>query len=114
MAHSTHIGIEGCFRRARESLYWPRMSTELCEYVAKCDICLSHRTAKQQKPLLQHEVVARSWSKVGADLSELNNRTLLVICDYHSHYIEVAKVLSVISCSIIKEMEGVFARYGYC
>ena len=31
--HATHIGIEGCIRRARESMYWPRMSSELKEYI---------------------------------------------------------------------------------
>ena len=112
VAHSTHIGIEGCLRRARESLYWPRMSTELREYVAKCDICLSHRTNQQKEPLMQHDFVARPWSKIGADLCELNNRTLLVICDYYSNYIEVARLNSVTSRSVIKEMKEVFARYG--
>ena len=27
--HSSHIGTEGCLRRARESLYWPSMSAEI-------------------------------------------------------------------------------------
>ena len=27
--HSSHIGIEGCLRRARQSVYWPGMNTEL-------------------------------------------------------------------------------------
>ena len=45
MIHSTHIGIEGCLRRARESLFWSRMSTELKEYISKCDICLAHRSS---------------------------------------------------------------------
>ena len=27
MCHDTHIGVEGCIRRARESLFWPRMAT---------------------------------------------------------------------------------------
>ena len=61
---------------------------------------------------MQHEVVARPWSKIGADLCELNNRSLLVICDYYSNYIEVARLSSVTSRSIIKEMKAVFARYG--
>ena len=30
--HASNIGIEGCLRRARETLYWPRMTTELREY----------------------------------------------------------------------------------
>ena len=112
VVHSTHIGIEGCLRQARESLYWPRMSKELREYVAKCDICLLHQTAQQKEPLMQHEVVAQPWSKIGADLCELNSRTLFVICDYYSNYIEIAKLSSVTSHSIIKEMKAVFARYG--
>ena len=103
VAHSTHIGIEGCLPRARESLYWPRMSKELREYVAKCDICLSHRIAQQKEPLMQHEVVARPWSKIGADLCELNNRMLLVMCDYYSNYIEIAKLSSVTSRSISRK-----------
>ena len=65
-----------------------------------------------KEPLMQHEVVARPWSKVAADLCELNNRTLLVICDYYSNYIEVARLTSVTSRSIIKELKAVFARYG--
>ena len=32
VVHSSHIGIEGCIRRARDTLYWPRMGTELREY----------------------------------------------------------------------------------
>ena len=31
VVHSAHIGIEGCTRRARDTLYWPRMATELRE-----------------------------------------------------------------------------------
>ena len=45
VAHSTHIGIEGCLRRARECLFWPRMGTELKEFISKCDVCLAHRTS---------------------------------------------------------------------
>lgn len=28
-AHATHISIEGCIRRARETMFWPKMSVEL-------------------------------------------------------------------------------------
>lgn len=92
VVHSSHIGIEGCKRRACDTLYWPRMATELREYISKCDVCLTHRTGQAKEPLLQHERVARPWSKVGADLCELDNPTLLVISDYYSNYIEVARL----------------------
>ena len=64
------------------------------------------------EPLLQHEVIARPWAKVTADLCELDDRILLVITDYYSNFLEVASLNSVTSRSIIKEMKAVFARYG--
>lgn len=87
VTHRSHIGIEACIR-----LYWPRIATELKEYIAKCDVCLAHRSAQGKEPLQPHEFVARPWSKVAADLCDSNGRTLLVISDYYSNYIEVALV----------------------
>ena len=57
-------------------------------------------------------MIARLWAKVAADLCELDNRTLLVITDYYSNFIEVARIKSVTSRSIIKEIKVVFPRYG--
>ena len=85
---------------------------ELREYISKCDVCLAHRTGQAKEPLLQHEVVARPWSKVAGDLCELDNRTLLVIADYYSNYTEVARLNTAKSRNVIKEMKAVFARFG--
>ena len=112
VTHASHIGVEGCIRRARDTLYWPRMATELKEYVSKCDVCLTHRSASGKEPLHPHEMVARPWSKVAADFCELEGRTLLVITDYYSNFIEFARINTVTSRSVIKEMKEVFARYG--
>ena len=46
------------------------------------------------------------------DLCEGDNRTLLVISDYYSNFIEVACLKTVTSHNVIKEMKAVFARYG--
>ena len=72
VAQATHIGIEGCFRRVRECLFWPMMASDVKDYVSKCDVCLAHRTSQTKEPLLQHEVVARPWAKLAADLCELH------------------------------------------
>ena len=29
VAHSTHIGTEGCLRRAQECLFWPRVASDV-------------------------------------------------------------------------------------
>ena len=84
--HATHIGIEGCIRRARDCRFWPRMTTELCEYISKCD---AHRSSQGKEPRIQHGIIDRPWSKTGVDICELRGRTLLMICNYYSNYIEV-------------------------
>ena len=52
VAHAAHIGIEGCIRRAQESIYWPHMASELKDYISKCDTCLAHRASPGKEPLL--------------------------------------------------------------
>ena len=112
VAHGTHIGIEGCVRRARDCMFWPRMTTELKEYISKCDICLRHRPTPGKEPLQQHEFVGRPWSKIGADLCELPGRTLLVVTDYFSSFIEVERVHKSTTSGVTKALKPMFARYG--
>ncbi len=57
-AHASHIGIEGCIRRARETIYWPRMSSELKEFISKCDVCMAYRNTPTKKPISQHGFAA--------------------------------------------------------
>ena len=114
VVHSSHIGIEGCIRRAHDTLYWPCMATELREYISKGNICLLHRVAKNKgqrtPPTARSD--SQTLGKVAADLCELDNRNLLVITGYYSNFIEVGHMNSVTSRSVIKEMKAVFARYG--
>lgn len=85
------------------------MSTELKEYIAKCDVCMAHHSEQSKEPIQQHVFTARPWSKVAVDLCDLDRRTLLVISDYYSNYIEIACVTSP---SIIKVLKAVFPRFG--
>ena len=110
--HATHIGIEGSIRRARDSMFWPRMATELQEYILKCDICLSHCVSQGKEPLIQHDITDRPWVKIGANICELRGRALLVVCDYYSNYIEVENLHKTTTSSVTKALKILFARYG--
>ena len=38
--HPGHTGIDGCLsRRARESVYWPGMTSEIKEWIKTCETC---------------------------------------------------------------------------
>jgi len=41
--HVSHIGTDGCIRTAQDTLYWPRMSADLKQYISKCDIRIAHK-----------------------------------------------------------------------
>ena len=110
--HASHIGIEGCIRRARESMFWPRMSVELKEYISKCDICMAHRTTLGREPLMQHEFAARPWAKVGVDLCDHAGRILLVVSDYYSNFIEVENLNKATTGTVSKALKTLFSRYG--
>ena len=110
--HAMHIGIEGCVRRARESMYWPRMSSDLKDYISRCDVCLAYQSAPHKETLMQHEIMAQPWAKVGADLCDHRGRTLLVICDYFSGFIEVERLHTTTTTAVSRTLKALFARYG--
>ena len=112
IAHSSHIGVEGCIRRVRDTVYWPQMSKELKEYISKCDICLSYQASPGREPILQHEITERPWAKIGVDLCELDGRMLLVVCDYYSNFIEIDNINRATSQSVCKSLKSMFSRYG--
>ena len=111
--HRSHIGIEGCLRRARESVYWPGMTAALKNYVNRCDVCRTFETSQRKENLHQHEVPDKPWSKVATDLFEFNNHHYLVTVDYYSNFWEVDRMESgTTSRVVISKLKQHFARHG--
>ena len=111
-AHDGHVGVEGCLRRLRESLYWPRMSAEAREHMSQCDVCQSVQDAPRKEPMMKHAVPERPWAKIGVDLCDFNGRTLLVVVDYFSNYLEVCRMQQLTSTAVIRALSDIFARWG--
>ncbi|XP_025113246.1 uncharacterized protein K02A2.6-like [Pomacea canaliculata] len=110
--HSTHTGIEGCLKRARESVFWPGMNAEIKQYVSTCKTCQSVQRSQKKETLLSHEVPSRQWEKVGIDLFEFDGKDYLVTVDYFSNFFEIDLLENTRSQTIIKKLQSHFARYG--
>lgn len=82
------------------------------DFVGQCDVCLTQRDSQVQGPLLQHEVPPRPLAKVAADICFHSGRTLLVVVDYFSNFIEVDSLSSEISKSAIRSLMATFSRFG--
>ena len=112
--HSSHLGAEGCCRRARECLYWPGMNSEIKDLVAKCSVCRMYEKANSAEPLMSHELPDRPWAKIGVDLfqSETDGKDYLCTVDYYSNFWEIDYLSTVTSQVVIKKLKSHFARYG--
>ena len=66
--HSSHLGVGGTLRRARESICWPRMNSDIKSYVEHCETCAAVKVKAQQKELLHpqsaFETVGQSCSRL--------------------------------------------------
>ena len=110
--HSSHVGIEGSLRRARECVYWPGMNADVKDYISKCETCRAEGKSQSKETLMSHEIAGRPWEKVGLDLFDLRNQTFLVTVDYFSNYWEVDRLEGTKTKEVIRKLKSHFARYG--
>ena len=110
--HSSHIGIGGCIHRAREILYWPRISAEIRDFVSRCTICQMYRPAQAREELQPHELPSRPWQKIATDLFVIGQQTFLIMVDYWSCFFEVAEIHRKTAQTVITQLKVQFARHG--
>ncbi|CAG2198016.1 unnamed protein product [Mytilus edulis] len=95
--HSSHIGVEGCLRRARESLYWPGLNSEVKISFLRCETC--------RTPF-------KTTGKVGIDLMTFETRNYLITVDYFSNFWEIDYLENTLATTVIHKLRAQFARYG--
>ena len=111
--HSSHQGILKSKQKARELVFWPGMNKQIEDVVSRCSTCLTHRNAPQKEPMIIHPIPPLPWSKVGADLCELDNQHFLIMVDYYSNFIEVAELeRDTRAATVIRKIKENIARYG--
>ena len=109
--HTGHQGIVKCRERARQSVWWPGMSRELEELVKNCPECC--KTLRQRaQPLMPSVLPDLSRQKVGTDLFEWRQKTFLIIVDYYSRYVEIARLNRPTAEEVITHTRSIFARHG--
>ena len=76
-----------------------------------CQKCIEN-TNDHAEPLLPTEFPKRPCQKIASDLFELNGQMYLLVIDYFSRYIEIAKLFNRRSQSVINHLKSIFARHG--
>ena len=109
--HDGHLGITKCRERAKQSVWWPRISEELTQLIADCEECCKNQRQRAQ-PLTPSKLPLLPWQKIGTDLFEWNHKIYLLIIDYYSRYIEVAHLTQATASEIVAHTKSIFARHG--
>ena len=109
--HAAHQGITKCRERAKHSVWWPGLSRQLEETVKSCPECLKHSPLRPE-PLIPSQLPQLPWQKVGTDLFEWNKSTYLLVVDYYSRWIEVARLQKQTAPEVINHTRSIFARHG--
>jgi len=90
------ISCSACYCSCK-NIPWMCDTRRVSTYIMKCDVCLAHQNAPHKETIIQHEITAWAWARVGADLCDAQRRTLLIVCDYFSGFIEVKAVCAISS-----------------
>ena len=93
-------------------MYWPAMSNDINEMLAKCSTCLMYRRENKREPLTLHEVPLLPWQKLGADIFEYGGNAYLLTVDYFSKYPEACLLQGKSASAVISHFRTVFARHG--
>ena len=74
-------------------------------------MCCQFQQTKYE-PLIPSELPANPWQKVGTDLFVWDNATYLLVVDYYSCFIEIAKLSRTTSHGVIDHLKSIFARHS--
>ena len=67
--HKTHFGVGSCIRRAKESLFWPRMTSDIKNKCTSCPLCAQYASEAPKELMLSHAIPDRPWSHVGRKMA---------------------------------------------
>ena len=109
--HNGHQGIQRCRLRVASSVWWPVVANAIEQFVQSCPTC-QRLTVPHREPLLTTPSPSYPWECVAADLFVLKGSTYLLVADYYSRFVEVHKLTTTTSCSVVTHLKNIFARFG--
>ena len=109
-----HMGLQGitkCRQRARQSVWWLHISTQIEGMVRRCSTCCMEQKPRAE-PMIPSLFPEGPWHKVGMDLFYWDQATYLLIIDYYSHFIEVSRLSNESVNEVIRHTKSIFAHHG--
>ncbi|XP_068224072.1 uncharacterized protein [Palaemon carinicauda] len=79
--HDSHRGVEATKRRARQTVFWPGIDSDITSTVGACEPCQMLQPSLQQEPLLSDDHPTRPFESVSVDFFIVAGKSFLVVTD---------------------------------
>ncbi|XP_043188392.1 uncharacterized protein K02A2.6-like [Amphibalanus amphitrite] len=112
--HDAHQGIERTKRRARQTVWWPGLNSDIINVVGNCTTCQEHRSSLPQEPMAVDPPPTRIFEDVSSDLFSYAGRCYFVYVDRLSGWPVVHQLPrgDTTSHQIIKALRDAFVNLG--
>ena len=109
--HEGHQGKERCLLRARNTVFWPKMTYNVQQLIEK--FVINQEYGKSQ-PLIRttQELPLFPWHTLATDLFYWKRRDFLIVVDVFSKYIIVRKLPNSTSAAMCIELSMIVTELG--
>ena len=112
--HKTHQGIEKTRLAAKDTCFWPGISSDIKNMVENCEACQKYRPSQAEEPYKSVlKPISAPLELISVDIYDFKGVQHLVIADAYSGFVEVKILKRTSSADVIKAMESFFSLVGY-
>ena len=109
--HRSHLGIVKTKECASTSMFWPKIYTDIENYLSTCHPCMMYKVKQQAEPL-EHDIPTKPWCSLTSDNFEYKVSLYLIIYDMFTRFIVVKKCADLSAHSTILSLLEVFSEHG--
>ena len=109
--HEGYQGRERCLLRARNTVFWPRISYDIQELIERCIICQEHGKSQPIIGITQ-EIPPFPWHTLATDIFYWKLMDFLIVADVFSKYFLVRKLTNSSSAAVCAEIATILTELG--
>ena len=107
--HKGHQGKERCLLKARNTVFWPKMTYDIQQLIQKCMICQEYGKSQPLKGTTQEPF---PWHTLATDLFYLKSMDFMIVADVFFKYIFVRKLPNSTSAVMCIELSMIVTELG--
>ena len=109
--HDGHQGRERCLLRARNTVFWPKITYDIQELIERCIICQEHGKSQPITGITQ-ELPPFPWHTLATDIFYWKRMDFLMVADVFSKYFLVRELANSTSAAVCAEIATIVTELG--